>query len=111
MPTVYALDGLPKSYNATIKLSNIPVRLMATWSYSGAWSGGRYRKSQQQLLEAVLTAGLKTPGSPLFARYIAQFSLCFLRRNKVLIEVEAQVIKECVERTKILLTPGAYVTN
>jgi len=89
MPAEYALDDLPKPDNLTIQLSSIPARLMAARRYSGTWSEERYRKNQQQLLEAVQAAGLKTLGTPIFARYNAPFSLWFLRRNEVLIEVVA----------------------
>ena len=89
MPAEYALDDLPKPDNLTIQLSSIPARVMAARRYSGTWSEERYRKNQQQLLEAVQAAGLKTLGTPIFARYNAPFSLWFLRRNEVLIEVAA----------------------
>ena len=89
MPAEYALDDLPKPDNLTIQLSSIPARMMAARRYSGTWSEERYRKNQQQLLEAVEAAGLKTLGTPIFARYNAPFSLWFLRRNEVLIEVAA----------------------
>ena len=89
MPAEYTLDDLPKPDNLTIQLSSIPARLMAARRYSGTWSEERYRKNQQQLLEAVQAAGLKTLGTPIFARYNAPFSLWFLRRNEVLIEVAA----------------------
>jgi len=89
MPDEYTLDDLPKPDNVNIQLNSIPARLMAARRYSGTWSEERYRKNQQQLLEAVLAAGLKTLGTPIFARYNAPFSLWFLRRNEVLIEVAA----------------------
>jgi hypothetical protein len=89
MPGEYALDELPKPENVTIQLRSIPARLMAARRYSGTWSEERYRKNQQQLLEAVQAAGLKMLGTPIFARYNAPFSLWFLRRNEVLIEVAA----------------------
>ncbi len=89
MPAGYTLDDLPKPDKATIQLRSIPARLMAARRYSGTWSEQRYRKNQDQLLEAVQAAGLKTLGTPIFARYNAPFSLWFLRRNEVLIEVAA----------------------
>ena len=89
MPAEYTLDDLPRPDNATIQLRSIPARLMAVRRYSGTWSEERYRKNQQQLLEAVQATGLKTLGTPIFARYNAPFSLWFLRRNEVLTEVAA----------------------
>ena len=41
------------------------------------------------VLAAVQAGGLKTLGPPIFARYNAPFSLWFLRRNEVLVEVAA----------------------
>jgi len=90
MPAEYTLDDLPKPDNVTIQLNSVPARLMAARRYSGTWSEDRYRKNQQQLLAAVQAADLKTLGTPIFARYNAPFSLWFLRRNEVLIEVTAQ---------------------
>ena len=89
MPAEYALSELPKPEDVSIQLRSIPARLMAARRYSGTWSEERYRKNQQRLLEAVEAAGLKTLGTPIFARYNAPFSLWFMRRNEVLIEVAA----------------------
>jgi hypothetical protein len=89
MPAEYNLDDLPRPDNASIQLRSVPARLMAVRRYSGTWSEERYRKNRDQLLDAVKAAGLKTLGTPIFARYNAPFSLWFLRRNEVLIEVAA----------------------
>ena len=73
----------------TTTIKSVPARLMAVRRYSGTWSEERYRTNEQQLIAAVQAAGLKTLGPPIFARYNAPFSLWFLRRNEVLIEVAA----------------------
>ncbi|NIQ94116.1 MAG: heme-binding protein, partial [Desulfuromonadales bacterium] len=57
--------------------------------YSGTWSEDLYRENEKILLEAIEAAGLKAIGEPIFARYNAPFSLWFMRRNEVLVEVEA----------------------
>ncbi len=89
MPAGYTLDDLPRPENAEVRIEDVPARLMAVRRYSGTWSEERYRSNEQQLLAAVQAAGLKTLGAPIFARYNAPFSLWFLRRNEVLIEVAA----------------------
>jgi hypothetical protein len=89
MPAGYTLDNLPQPENAEVRIKSVPARLMAVRRYSGTWSEERYRSNEQQLLAAVQAAGLKTLGPPIFARYNAPFSLWFLRRNEVLIEVAA----------------------
>lgn len=89
MPAGYTLDDLPRPENAEVRIRSVAARLMAARRYSGTWSEERYRSNEQDLLAAVQAAGLKTLGAPIFARYNAPFSLWFLRRNEVLIEVAA----------------------
>ncbi len=90
MPAEYKLKDLPKPDNADVLIREVPARLMAARRYSGTWSQKRYRKNEAILLKALTAAELTTVGSPLFARYNAPFSLWFLRRNEVLIEIEPQ---------------------
>jgi DNA gyrase inhibitor GyrI len=87
MPAAYKLEDLPKPDDATIEIKNIPARLLVARRYSGTWSQERYRKNEKILTEATIKAGLTPVGKPIFARYNAPFSLWFLRRNEVLIEV------------------------
>ena len=89
MPVGYSLEELPRPENAEVRIESVPARLMAARRYSGTWSEERYRSNERQLLAAVQAAGLKTLGPPIFARYNAPFSLWFLRRNEVLVEVAA----------------------
>lgn len=88
MPAAYSLEDLPVPENADVKLKAVPARLMAARRYSGTWSEQRYRENEKILLEALAKQGLQTIGPPVFARYNAPFSLWFLRRNEVLIEVK-----------------------
>lgn len=89
MPAGYSLEDLPRPENPKVLIKSVPARLMAARRYTGTWSEERYRSNEQQLLAAVQAAGLKTLGPPIFARYNAPFSLWFLRRNEVLVEVAA----------------------
>jgi hypothetical protein len=63
---------------------------MAVRRYSGTWSEDRYRKNEKILFDAIKREGLKAVGVPFFARYNAPFSLWFLRRNEVWIEILGQ---------------------
>ncbi len=88
MPADYSLESLPVPDDAEVSLAEVPARLIAARRYSGTWSEERYRKNELILLEAVAKEGYQVVGSPMFARYNAPFSLWFLRRNEVLIEVK-----------------------
>ena len=87
MPSHFTRETLPPPVNPTVHIREIPSRLMAARRYSGTWSESRYREQEAILLKAVAEAGLSTTGQPVFARYNPPFSLWFLRRNEVLIEV------------------------
>nr|NIS39945.1 heme-binding protein [Desulfuromonadales bacterium] len=71
MPAEYSLEDLPPPAEASVRLREVPARLMAARRYSGTWSQQRYRKNEKILLEAVAASGITTVGSPLFARYNA----------------------------------------
>ncbi len=90
MPKSYTLESLPVPDNVEVKLKDVPARLMAVRRYSGTWSEDRYRKNEQRLLDAINKQGLNVVGEPVFARYNAPFSLWFLRRNEVLVEIQPQ---------------------
>jgi hypothetical protein len=61
---------------------------LAVSSYSGRWTQANYREQESQLLAAVEGEGLTSVGAPVYARYNSPFSLWFLRRNEVVVEVE-----------------------
>lgn len=87
MPSRYTRATLPVPLDAGVNVREMPARTMAVIAYSGTWSRSRYEAQEQTLLTAVRTAGLKTVGKPVFARYNPPFMPWFLRRNEVMIEV------------------------
>jgi hypothetical protein len=88
MPSGYTLDTLPEPLNPQVRLREEPAKLMAVRGYSGRWTQANYREHESQLLAAVERAELTPIGVPVYARYNSPFSLWFLRRNEVMVEVE-----------------------
>jgi len=87
MPSDYTLETLPKPVDSRVKIRALPGRLLAARRYSGSWSEDNYRKNEAILLDAIGAQGLKVEGDPIYARYNSPFSLWFLRRNEVMVEV------------------------
>lgn len=87
IPERFALDSVPKPNDSRITLREEPGRLVAARRYSGRWTESRYRREGARLLAAVRGAGLIPTGRPVYARYNSPFSLPFLRRNEVMVEV------------------------
>jgi hypothetical protein len=88
MPSGYSLDSLPVPLDPRVSLREEPAKLVAVRSYSGRWTEANYRENESVLLAGVERAGLTPVAAPVYARYNSPFSLAFLRRNEVMVEVE-----------------------
>ena len=88
MPSGYSLDSLPVPLDPRVLLREEPSKLMAARSYSGRWTEANYRENEAVLFAAVENAGLTPISAPVYARYNSPFSLAFLRRNEVMVEVD-----------------------
>jgi hypothetical protein len=89
MPSEYTLDTLPQPADPKVSLRQVPSRRMAAITYSGSWSRERYEKHRELLETFMLKKKLQPLGEPILARYNSPFTLWFLRRNEVLISVQA----------------------
>lgn len=87
MPSGYTLDSLPTPNDPRVHLREVPARLMAVRRYSGRWTRSNYEENLRILRLAVQEAGLETTGDPVYARYNPPFTLWFMRRNEVMLQV------------------------
>jgi hypothetical protein len=64
---------------------------VAVWRYSGRWTEENFREHERDLRALLARKGLRaTSGdSAIIARYDAPFMPWFMRRNEVLIPIEA----------------------
>ena len=83
MPKGYTLATLPEPLDARVKLREVPGNRVAVIRFSGSWSQSTFEENLQTLRQAVATAGLATTGEPVSSRYNSPFSLPFLRRNEI----------------------------
>ena len=83
----YTLDTLPEPIDERIRIVKRPSRVMAVRSYSGSWREANYRSNLAVLMEALSEDGLEFRGEPILARYDSPFTLWFIKRNEVMIEL------------------------
>ena len=83
MPKGYTLATLPEPLDARVKLREVPSKNVAVIRFSGSWSQSLYEQQLQVLRSALAAAGMATTGEPVLSRYNSPFSLPFLRRNEV----------------------------
>jgi SOUL heme-binding protein len=89
MPSEYTLDTLPQPADPKVSIRQVPARRMAAVRYSGSWSKARYEEHRALLEAFIQKKKLQSLGEPVLARYNSPFALWFLRRNEVLVPVQA----------------------
>jgi hypothetical protein len=89
MPASYTLETLPEPEDPKVTLRQVPARRMAAVRYSGFWNEKGYLRYKVELESWIREKGLTIMGDPIWARYNAPFTPWFLRRNEILIPVDA----------------------
>ena len=89
MPSKYTMETRPKPLDEKVVLVEVPARTVAVVRYSGSFSDAENRVENLAALNGWLAKQQEytAVGKPFFAGYDPPFTLPFLRRNEVLIEV------------------------
>jgi len=88
MPASYRLSSLPKPNNTAVKLKEVPAKRFAVQRFSGTASQDNLRQHRLALESWLDTQELHAMAPPVYAFYNPPWTLPFLRRNEVMIEVE-----------------------
>ena len=88
MPSKYTLDSLPKPNNAQVSIKQIPAKKFAVIRFSGLVDEENMNKKVKDLNEWIVSRSLKPISNPELARYNPPWTLPFLRRNEVMVEVD-----------------------
>lgn len=89
MPASFTLETTPIPKDPAIVIRQVPARYIAAVRYSGFWSERAYRRNLAELQSWVSARGYSVVGEPIWARYNPPFLPWFLRRNEILIPIEA----------------------
>ena len=88
MPSEYTMATLPQPVNPEVKLIEVPASRFAAIQFSGLGNQRALDRRTEQLLDYLKQEGLSYMGEPTYAFYNAPWTLPFMRRNEVLIEIE-----------------------
>ena len=83
MPNGYTLATLPEPMDDRVTLREVPASRVAVIRFSGNWSQAVYQEQLNTLRSALNAANLATTGEAISSRYNSPFSLPFLRRNEI----------------------------
>lgn len=87
MPASYTLETLPKPNNPAVKLKEVKGRRFAVIRFSGGSGEENLKKHQHALLEFISAQKLSALSEPTYAFYNPPWTLPFLRRNEVMVEI------------------------
>jgi effector-binding domain-containing protein len=88
MPSKYTLETLPEPADPEVNLIRIPGKKVAAMRYSGFLTERRISEKAQELTAWLEEKGLKALSSPRSAGYDPPWTIPFLRRNEVHIDIE-----------------------
>lgn len=87
LPFHFTMDTAPVPDDPTVNLRQVDSRVMAVKTFSGRWTEKNFQKYEKQLMTELAQANMKIIGDVEFAAYNAPFTLPFMRRNEVMVEI------------------------
>ncbi len=87
MPSQYTLETLPKPNNASVRIVELPTKRFAVIRFSGVPDNNDLKDKSDQLTRWLQQKTFKATGEPVYAFYNPPWTLPFLRRNEVLLEI------------------------
>jgi hypothetical protein len=88
MPSKYTLETLPEPNDKRVKLREVPAHKVAVRRFGWTTSESAFTKNEAELLKALSRDGVETVGAVNVARYNTPFTIPFMLRNEVHIEVK-----------------------
>lgn len=88
MPSKYTLETLPEPNDKRIELREVPAHKVAVRRFSWTTSESAFKKHEAELLEALRHDGVETVGAVNVARYNTPWTIPFMLRSEVQVEVK-----------------------
>ncbi|WP_370624895.1 heme-binding protein [Polynucleobacter sp. JS-Fieb-80-E5] len=87
MPAEYTMETIPKPTNSQVQLRQIPAMKKAVISFTGFYNDQKVAEKTLELEQWIKSRNLQSAGAPNFARYNPPWTLPFMRRNEVMINL------------------------
>jgi len=87
MPSEYTMESIPKPINSQVQLRQIPAVKKAVISFTGFYNEQKVAEKTLELEQWMKARNLYPSGAPNFARYNPPWTLPFMRRNEVMINL------------------------
>ena len=87
MPSEYTLETLPKPLNSKVQVRQVPAVKRAVIQFSGFYNSQKVADKTLELEQWMKSKNLQGAGAPKFARYNPPWTLPFMRRNEVMIDL------------------------
>ena len=88
MPSEYSMESLPVPNNNRVRLKEILAKKFVVIEFSGSNSNENVIGHENQLMKYIKANQINIIGSPKYAFYNAPWTLPFLRRNEIMIEIK-----------------------
>lgn len=91
MPKKYSLETLPKPNSKEVILISLPARRFAVIQFSGLADDENIKQHTDKLKAFISDERLKSIGETIFAFYNPPWTIPFLRRNEIMIEIDSTI--------------------
>ena len=90
MPSKYIIDFLHEPNNDRVRLTKILSKKFIVITFSGTNSSENLAEHEKQLMSYIEAKQFKIIGSPKYTFFSPPWSLPFMRRNEVMLEINKQ---------------------
>lgn len=90
MPETYTMETLPQPNNSKVTLLEIPEKTYLTIRFSGRSTQENLKTHLERLKNHMDDKGVSAKGEPIYAFYNPPWTLPFLRRNEIMVEIDPQ---------------------
>ncbi len=89
MPHAYTMATLPHPNNPEVRLREVPAKRYAVLRFSGLVGERKLQRKTWELIEWLKTKSLNATARPQLARYDPPWTLPFLRRNEIMLDISS----------------------